>query len=204
MTPRDAGLVRRSVLVPPKSGRAIQIRAGEIVDVIDIDGNQVGDLWAIDAVDHRRWLSTSHTRDKLERLLPFVGESFVDQQYDPILELVADTSPGIHDMLFPACNPALYAREGLAGHVNCADNFLAAARTVDVALPVLPDPVNLFQNSRPGHEGELTVRRATSRPGDSVSLRATRDVILVLTSCAVDFWPTNGDQCSSLRLDLRS
>jgi len=138
------------VLVPPKSGRAIQIRAGEIVDVIDIDGNQVGDLWAIDAVDHRRWLSTSHTRDKLERLLPFVGESFVDQQYDPILELVADTSPGIHDMLFPACNPALYAREGLAGHVNCADNFLAAARTVDVALPVLPDPVNLFQNSRPG------------------------------------------------------
>jgi Domain of unknown function (DUF1989) len=115
MTPRDAGLVRRSVLVPPKSGRAIQIRAGEIVDVIDIDGNQVGGLWAIDAVDHRRWLSTSHTRDKLERLLPFVGESFVDQQYDPILEVVADTSPGIHDMLFPACNPALYAREGLAG-----------------------------------------------------------------------------------------
>ncbi|GAA0734370.1 urea carboxylase-associated family protein [Dactylosporangium roseum] len=177
------------------------MRAGGLVEVVDVEGSQVGDLWAIDVADPRRWLSTSHTRDTLEQLFPRVGQSFVDQRYQPILELVADTSPGLHDMLFPACNPALYAREGSPQHPNCADNFVAAAGQAGVTLPAVPDPVNLFQNSAPDADGRIAVHAAITRPGDRVRLRALRDITLVLTACAVDFWPTNGERCTSLRLD---
>lgn len=189
-----------SVVVPPQQGRAVLVRAGESVEVVDVEGAQVADVWAVDADDHTRWLSTSHTRDYLERLFPRVGECFVDQRYEPIVEMVADMSPGPHDMLFPACNPALYDREGLAGHANCADNFRAAAAAHGVVLPTLPDPVNLFQNSAPGPDGMINVLAARSRPGDSVTLRAARDVLVVVTACAVDFWPTNGDHCGPLRI----
>jgi uncharacterized protein YcgI (DUF1989 family) len=192
-----------SVIVPARQGRAIRVRAGESVEVMDVEGAQVADVWAIDADDHTRWLSTSHTRDLLERLFPRLGECFVDQRYSPMLERVADTSPGPHDMLFPACNRELYDRAGLPGHPNCADNFRAAAATLGAALPVLPDPVNLFQNSEPRPDATIPVLAAESRPGDAVTLRAVRDIVVVVTACAVDFSPTNGDHCGPLRLTVR-
>ncbi len=197
------GKQRGSVVVPAQQGRAVPVRAGESVEVVDIEGAQVADVWAIDADDHTRWLSTSHTRDHLERLFPRVGEYFVDQRHLPIVELLADSSPGRHDMLFPACNPALYEREGLVGHANCADNFRSAAATAGVVLPALPDPVNLFQNSAPGPDGSIPVLAAMSRPGDGVTLRAARDILVVVTACAVDFSPTNGDRCGPLRITVR-
>lgn len=197
---RHGGGGRSRLFVPAQGGRAIGVREGELVRVIDVEGQQVGDLWAIDAADHDRWLSTSHTRDWLERLFPRVGEQFTDQVGQPILAFVADDSPGKHDMLFPPCNKWLYERAGLLDHPSCLDNFVAAASLVGVSLPVVPDPVNLFQNSDPAPDGTLRVGTAASNPGDSASFRALRDVLVVLTACAVDHWPTNGGRCTSLEL----
>src|SRR5215475_4269694 len=190
-----------SVIVPPQSGRAISVQAGTVFSVVDVAGHQVGDMWAIDAADHRRWLSVSHTRDRCERLFPAVGEQFRDQNGDPILTLAADTSPGIHDMLFPPCDPALYDSRGLPGHVNCRDNFLAAAANVGLSLPVVPEPVNLFQNSRPQSDGRLAIGKAASLPGDAISFTAERDVVVVLTACAVDYPPLNAGECGPLHLE---
>jgi uncharacterized protein len=190
--------------VPAMAGRSIAVAAGDVLDITDVEGSQVGDLWLIDAADHTRWMSTAHTRDALERLFPLVGESFVDQRYEPMARFVADTSDGHHDMLFPACSPALYAREGLTGHANCADNFVSAASAAGIRLPTVPDPVNLFQRSTPQPDGRLPVRPAASRPGDRVSLQVLRDAVVVLTACAVDFWPTNGSRCTSLLLQRQS
>jgi uncharacterized protein len=189
-------------VVPAQSGRTALARCGDLVIVTDVRGGQVGDLWAIDAADHGRWLSPGHTRDRCERLFPAVGEDFRDQRGDPILRLVADTSPGVHDMLFPACDPAMYAARGLAGHLNCRDNFLGAAASARIVLPVVPDPVNLFQDSGPQPDGRLVIRPAASRPGDAVTFRALRHLVIVLTSCAVDYPPLNHGQCSPLQIQI--
>jgi uncharacterized protein len=190
------------VIVPAQSGRAISVRAGALISVVDVGGHQVGDLWAIDAADHRRWLSVSHTRDRCERLFPAVGEHFRDQNGDPILKLTADSSPGFHDMLFPPCDPALYESRGMPGHANCRDNFLAAAATAGLSLPVVPDPVNLFQNSAPQSDGRLAIGKAASMPGDAVSFAAERDVVVVLTACSVDYPPLNAGECGPLRVEI--
>ena len=67
---------RRQVVVPAQSGRAVRVRRGDLVQVVDIEGHQVGDLWAVDAADHGRWLSASHTRDRFLCIasgLPILG-----------------------------------------------------------------------------------------------------------------------------------
>jgi uncharacterized protein YcgI (DUF1989 family) len=192
------------IVVPAQSGRAVSVRAGALISVVDVGGHQVGDLWAIDARDHGRWLSVSHTRDRCERLFPAVDEHFRDQNGDPILRLAADTSPGIHDMLFPPCDPALYESRGMPGHANCRDNFLAAVAATGLSLPVVPDPVNLFQNSRPQSDGRLAIGKAASRPGDAISFAAERDVIIVLTACSVDYPPLNAGECGPLRLEIET
>ena len=99
--------------MPPRAGRAAAAGSGALIAVVDVHGHQVGDMWAVDAADHGRWLSPGHTRDRCERLFPALGEEFRDQHGEPILRLVRDTSPSVHDMLFPACDPAMYASRGL-------------------------------------------------------------------------------------------
>jgi uncharacterized protein len=86
---------RRQVVVPAQSGRAVSVGCGDLVRVVDVEGHQVGDMWAVDAANHGRWLSVSHTRDRYERLFPAVGGQFCDQQGAPVLELAGDTSPGV-------------------------------------------------------------------------------------------------------------
>jgi uncharacterized protein YcgI (DUF1989 family) len=191
---------RLSLIVERQSGRAIRVSRGEIVRVADLEGHQVGDMWAIDAADPARWLSASHTRDRCERLFPRVGEQFTDQYGEPILELAADTSPGVHDMLFPACDTWLYESRGRPGHPSCRDNFLAAASSAGLSLPVVPDPVNLFQNSVPQPDGRLEVGVAVSQAGDAISFLALRDIVFVLTSCSVDYWPLNNGRCTPLQI----
>jgi uncharacterized protein len=192
----------QQIIVAPQSGRTASVPRGAVLTVIDVTGHQVGDLWAIDAADHGRWLSVSHTRDRCERLFPAVGEQFRDQEGEPILTLAADTSPGAHDMLFPACDQALYQSRGLAGHPSCRDNFLAAVAGAGLALPVVPDPVNLFQNSPPRPDGRLAIGVAASEPGDAISFVAERDVVVVLTACSVDYPPLNNGRCGPLRMEI--
>src|SRR5215472_10217673 len=195
---------RRQVVVPARSGRAVSVSRGDLVRVVDIEGHQVGDLWAVDAADHGRWLSASHTRDRCERLFPDVGRAFCDQRGEPVLDLAGDTSPGVHDMLFPPCDRWLYESRGLAGHPNCRDNFLAAVASAGISLPVIPAPVNLFQNSGPRPDGRLLIGTAASRPGDAISFRAERDLIFVLTACSVDYPPLNNGHCGPLRIEITS
>ena len=66
----------------------------------------------------------------------------------------------------------------------------------------VPDPVNLFQNSGPQPDGRLLVGRAASRPADAFSFLALRDVIVILTSCAVDYPPLNDGRCTPLRIEI--
>ena len=49
-------------VVPAGAGRAVALRAGQHVRVVDIEGGQVGDVFAFAADDPAEYLSASHTR----------------------------------------------------------------------------------------------------------------------------------------------
>lgn len=194
---------RRHVDIAPQSGGSVRLSTGETVRVIDLEGQQVADLWAF-AVDGGivDWLSVSQTRDITERLFPTVGESFYSEQAVVLLTVVEDNSPCPHDMLFPACNHGLYERAGYPNHPNCRDNLLTELRAARIDVPIVPDPVNLFQRSEPQADGRLEVLASDNPPGGNVLLRADKDLLLVVTACSVDYHPTNGDRCTGIRLEI--
>jgi uncharacterized protein YcgI (DUF1989 family) len=191
------------VEVPPYEARAVRLRAGQDVRIVDVEGAQVGDLWAVAEADRpggeRRWLSVPHVRDVFERLVPRPGDQLPDQTGEPILELLADDSPGRHDLLFPPCDRWLFERAGLPGHRNCRDNFLAVAGE---RAPFVPEPFNLFMTVDLASDGTLTIRPPATRPGDSTTFRALRDVTVVLSACSVDHTVTNGDRCTGLAIEI--
>ncbi|MBB5851077.1 DUF1989 domain-containing protein [Amycolatopsis umgeniensis] len=175
--------------VPPGTAKAVRVAAGELVRVIDVDGGQVGDVFAFrdsgsDLAEHH---SAAHTRAANDRLFPVVGESFVTDRRRPILTLVEDTSPGEHDMLIPACDPARYAALGAPGHRSCAENLREAlAETGLTFTGPTPQPINVFMRIPVGEDGRLSWLTASSRPGDAVTLRAEMDCVVVVSACPQD------------------
>lgn len=204
MNPREAGSSPVTHhRVAAQSGIAIFVRRLSSVRIIDPEGSQVADVFAFLVEDSSKWMSTSHTRAVCRKLFPDVGESFVTNQYRPIFTFMNDDSPGQHDMLYPACEPAMYRRLGVEGHhPSCRENYRNAVRSAwNTSFPS-PDPVNLFQNSPVSPDGDLVPDVAMSSPGDAVTLRAEQDLMLIVTACSQDVVQINGDQCTPIDIEV--
>lgn len=195
--------VEQRIVVPAREGRAVRVQAGRRFRVVDVEGQQVGDLFAFRADDVNEYASAEHTRVGLGRLFPRVGDPFLTNRRRPILTLVADDSPGIHDMLMAACDAERYRLLGAAGwHASCRDNLVQATAELGHPGVHVPQPINLFMDIPISPEGALGYAPARTRPGDSVTLRAEMDAIVVLSACPQDLNPINGPGPTSLAIEL--
>jgi uncharacterized protein len=190
------------VSVPAGRGRAVRVEAGARARVVDAHGGQVGDLFAFNAADPSEYHSAGHTRAHTGRLFPVVGEQFVTNRRRPILTLLADDSPGRHDMLIPACDPARYARLGAPGHASCATNLRAALGELGLATVEPPQPINVFMDIPVAPDGRLRWLPAPTSPGDAITFRAEMDCVLVLSACPQDLAGINAGELTPLVLDL--
>jgi uncharacterized protein len=188
--------------IPAGTGRAVRLRRGERLRLIDVDGGQVGDLFAFAAADVGEYLSASHTRTATASLFPGLGQQFVTTRRRPILTLVSDTSPGVHDMLIAACDPERYRRLGVAEHGSCAGNLRTALGELGLVAAVVPQPVNVFMNIPVGADGRLSWLSATSRAGDAVTFEAVMDCVVVVSACPMDMNSINGERPTPLAIDI--
>lgn len=188
--------------VPARSGRAVRVRRGDYVRVVDVAGGQVGDLFAYVAAPSGitpEHLSAAHTRTATSRLFPAIGEAFTTNERRPILTLVEDTSPGRHDLLIAACDDARYAGLGVLDHPSCAQNLRDALR-YDVG--VVPQPVNLFMQVPVRPDGTLDWLPAATNPGDSITFRAELDCVVVVSACPQDLTVINNSRPTDLAIDI--
>jgi len=182
------------VQVVPAGGSATQrLEAGQLVKVINTSGTQVIDTWAFVLADPREFMSMEHTRVEIGRVSPRPGDQLYTNRRRPILTLLQDTSPGVHDTTFAACDVYRYERLGATGyHRNCTDNLAAAMQAAGLGLVTTPCPLNLWENSQVQPDGRQVIAPPVSGAGDLVFLRAELDLILVFSACPQDMAPTNG------------
>lgn len=191
------------VLVPACGGAVVELREGQTLRIIDVEGSQVADLFATPVDDRDDWLSVAVTRGVNWRTFPTVGQLFYSVSYRPLLSFECDDSPGVHDMLAAACSPEMYAALGYSDyHPSCSENFRTAASGVGWNPLHVPDPVNLFQRTPVDADGAVTALPASTAPGDSVTLRAEAAVFVVVTACSMDLEPINGGRPTPLRLEI--
>lgn len=181
--------VKQEIPIPARTGAGFRLAAGEYVQVLDVSGSQCADFFAFDGEDRREYLSAEHTRVAVDRLFPQVGQSFFSNRRRPLLQFEEDRSPGIHDMLFAACDPARYEQYGVPGHGSCAENYRAAARTLGVDPCHVPQPVNFFMNVAVRLDGRCEFGPPQTSAGDFVLLRAFRDLLIVVSACPQEWNP---------------
>ena len=182
-----------ATLIPARSGRAIHAARGTAIEVINTHGTQVVDFWALCPPDLHEQLSMEHTRTAIRRLIPRVGDTLVSSLRRPLLTVIADTSPGIHDTLIASCDQERYRQLGFDGqHDNCRDNFEAALADLGLAPRPLPAPFNLFMNVPWTEDGSLRFEPPVSRPGDLIRFRVETDLVVIMSACPQDLTPVNG------------
>lgn len=97
--------------------------------------------------------------------VPKVGSTLVSSSLKPILTLMEDTGPGMHDTIVAACNHQLYERVlGIAPdehHDSCTNNLHTSLRELGFKLTddpeefYTPQPWNLWMCVRLGGAGRV-------------------------------------------------
>jgi uncharacterized protein YcgI (DUF1989 family) len=192
ISPDGVGIAETRYRIPPREGRAIRLRAGEILVVENTHGTQVCDFWAFDSADLGLFLSLEHTRPFIGHVIPEAGDTLVDNDREPLLDFLSDTSPGVHDTLIAACDRPRFVKLGAKGyHDNCQDNLRMALMAIGLRAPEIPSPFNLWMNTPAGPDGRISWLPPVAKPGDTVRLKALRDLVAVMSACPQDMLPIN-------------
>jgi uncharacterized protein YcgI (DUF1989 family) len=192
-----------AIHIPAREGRGVKLNAGQRFRCIDVEGKQCGDLFAFCADNIREYHSAEHTRVWNNSLFPRVGEQFVTNRRRPILTLLADDTPGRHDMLVAACDPTRYQLLGCEGwHASCQENLEKVMAEFGHEEIEIPQPINIFTNLPVDSEGVIHQEPALTQAGDSIMLRAELDCYVVLTACPQDIVPINAKNPTPLALEV--
>ncbi len=191
-------------VIPARQGRAVRLNRGQSLKIINTSGNQVVDTWAFNAADVNEFMSMEHMRSYIERLIPRPGDTLVSNHRRPILTLVEDTSPGVHDTLIAACDSYRYDLLGCTSyHENCTDNLFTAVQQLGYSTPECPSPFNLWMNVPVGQDGSLEIKAPVSGPGDYVVLQAELDCIVAMSACPQDILLVNARQPTEVHYQVQ-
>lgn len=199
----------QDIRITSSTARAYHVKAGEFIQIIDVDGRQMTDFQCFSArkIDAglQRPLDVTTSRTFMGHAYPMPGlhSKYFDQDFEPLVEVYQDTV-GRHDAFAMACSPKYYDDIGYPGHVNCSDNFNHAL----LGTGADPRPgwmaVNFFYNTFIDAHGALGSDEAWSRPGDYVMMRALTDLICVSSACPDDTTAGNGWNPSDIHVRVYS
>lgn len=196
--PDPFGEVRAEFTVRRGTATAYEVRRGEVIQIIDVEGQQCSDFMAFRAAgleaSREEIIDNTATRSLVRHAYPTPGlfDKFYDREMRPLLSVVQDTC-GQHDTFGLACTARGYEERGFPGHLNCSDNISDAMSPYGVARRSAWPAINFFWSTWiDRHSGRLMTEESHSRPGDFVAMRAMDDLVCVSTACPDDIDPING------------
>lgn len=173
-------------VVPPRTGTAFTLAAGERLTVVDLQGEQVADLLCYNRHDVGEVLSSGRTLDYAETIFLTTGHPLYSNRSRVMLEITED-EVGRHDFLLTPCSKDTFRiiYGDTDPHRGCFGNLAAALEPYGVGEDAIPTTFNVFMNvTVDGGTGALRVLPPTSRAGQKIVLEAKMDLIVGLTACS--------------------
>jgi uncharacterized protein len=194
-----------AITIPPREGAALELKKGQLLKVIDLEGGQVADLLAYRASDFSEKLSTGATIDNNGSLYIGQGDYLYSNRHNSLMQIVED-KVGAHDLLHPPCSPAMYRAQYniQSEHPSCMANFIKVLSGYGLAENDIVTPFNIFMNTRVTADGRVEVKAPLSRAGDYLILRAETDLLVAVTACSVEESACNANYCTAIRLEVYS
>lgn len=185
------GQVVREWVIPAREYTAFQLRRGEVLRVIDLEGKQVADLVCFNEHDREEALSLGNSQLINRRLEPAVGDSLYSVTCNPMLTVVGRSNDESYSC-GPMCSEELNrTRYGVAATRNCRDNLAAALEAHGFTRMNIPHAFCPFMRVPINADLTLGIQEPTSRPGDYYDLRAEMDLLAAISNCPQERNPCN-------------
>lgn len=197
------GTVIRVVEIPARHGAALEVGRGQALRLVDVEGQQVGDLICFNRDDLTERYSPQNTILFNRTIYPKVGAVLVSDRGRPMLRLVADTV-GVHDLVCGSCSEEYY-RDRLdyhEPHRSCRGNLAEVMAPWGVDLSEIPFSFNVFMQWPVQADGSVRPLPAPSGPADYVDFLAEMDLVVANSACPSDITPTNAHRPTSMRFVL--
>ena len=172
----------------PQTGTAFTIDRGQLLRIVDPQGEQVSDLISFARADVAEWLSSGRTIDYANTIYLTEGHTLYSNRSRPMWTIVEDTV-GRHDFLLTPCSPETFTiiYKTTAHHPSCFENLTTHLAPFGIAPDAIPTTLNVFMNVEVAPSGELRILPPRSRAGDYLLLRAELDLIVGVTACSAEF-----------------
>jgi urea carboxylase-associated protein 1 len=194
IAPPAPGRVVNDEVLEARAPWAAVVRAGDVLRITDLGGNQAVDCLFYNAADTAERYSAADTIVAQGNILLREGSVLRSTEGNPMVT-VTGTTCAYHDTIGGACsresNTLRYGHHTLHQHA-CVDNFLTAGAPYGLGLRDLTANVNWFMNVPVAADGTLGIVDGISAPGLHVDLRAEMDVLVLISNCPQINYPCNG------------
>ena len=188
------------VVVPAREARTVKIARGQLLQVVDLEGQQVGDMAVWMAEDPSEYMSPSHTVSSLGKLVPEVGDSILSNHRRPLLKVLRD-DVGRHDLVVPCCDPERYSIDyGEPDHDSCLTSLEAALERDSLELPLRGEICwNVFMNNVI-EDGKVVTYEPPHPAGSLIEMEALEDLVVALSACPQDISAVNAHNPTPMAL----
>ncbi|NYI40371.1 urea amidolyase associated protein UAAP2 [Demequina lutea] len=182
------------------------VHAGDNLTIIDLFGNQAVDCIVYDAHDTGIRYSAPDTIASQRNVYLTEGSVLRANTGAPLMTLVRD-EVGRHDTIGGACskesNSLRYGHHTVHQHA-CVENFLAEGARWGLGKRDLVSNINWYMNVPLEPSGVMGIVDGISAPGLSLTLRADRDVLVLISNCPQINNPCNGFDPTAVRMIVSS
>lgn len=189
-------------VVPARAPWSAVVHSGELLEIIDLHGNQAVDCLLYDAADHTRRYSAQATVAGQRNIFLSTGSVLRAADGTALMTVVAD-DVGNHDTVGGACsqesNTLRYGHHTAHQHA-CVENFLAEGARWGLGKRDLVSNINWFMNVPVEADGMLGIVDGISAPGKSLTLRAETDTLVLVSNCPQINNPCNGFDPTPVRM----
>ncbi|WP_194815976.1 urea amidolyase associated protein UAAP2 [Nocardia sp. XZ_19_385] len=180
--------------VPACAPWSTVVGAGEVLEIIDLHGNQAVDCLLYNAADPTDRYSAQATVTAQRNIFLTTGSVLLTDSGTALMTVLAD-EVGNHDTIAGACsqesNTLRYGHHTRHQHA-CVENFLVEAMKHGLGKRDLVSNINWFMNVPVEPDGTLGIVDGLSAPGKKVTLRAETATLVLVSNCPQINNPCNG------------
>jgi uncharacterized protein YcgI (DUF1989 family) len=171
--------------IPPRSGVAFELSKGDMLKVIDPEGEQVADIYAFNKEDLKETLSSGRSIDYNESINFGTGSLLYSNKSNVMFKIIEDTV-GVHDFLLTPCSvdtfKHFYPDEPPVP--GCHGNLFNSFKKYGITEDQIGTTFNTFMNVELDKNGGVKVLPPVSKAGDHMIIVAEMDLIVGLTACS--------------------
>ena len=198
----DLGPVVLDEVVPARAPWTAEVRAGQTLRIVDLEGNQAVDFLMYSAHDDAERYSAQDTIAAQGNIFLRAGSVLMSNEGRP-MAVVTTTSVDYHDTIGGACscesNTLRYGHHTKSQHA-CVENFLQGNARFGRGKRDMVSNINWFMNVPVEADGALGIVDGISAPGLFVDIRAEMDLVVVVSNCPQINNPCNGFNPTPVRM----